>query len=76
MSIIQIKIKTMLKRFVQKSRYVTFALVIIFIGVEVYLRWEFSEHMIIKQYPKVYVSDTALGYRGIPGIKGHIRFPA
>jgi hypothetical protein len=66
----------MLKRLLRQARYVTFALLLIFIGAEIYLRHEFSEHMIVKDYPKIYAPDTAQGYRGIPYIAGHIHFPS
>jgi len=70
------KTNAMLKRLLRRLRFVTFALLLIFIGTEIYLRCAYSEHMIVKDYPKVYAPDTAYGYRGIPNIAGHIHFPS
>ena len=66
----------MLKKILRAARFVTFALLLIFIGCEVYFRWMFSEHVVLMKYPLVYAPDTAQGYRGIPHIEGYIRFPS
>lgn len=66
----------MLKRFLKSARYFSFALLILFIAAELYLRLGYGEHMLVKQYPLIYAPDTTVGYRGIPGVEGAIRLPS
>jgi len=58
------------------SKYITFAVFLLFIGSEVYLRVVMHEHVIIHHYPLIYAPDSVYGYRGIPNIEGYIRRPS
>jgi len=66
----------MLQRILHKTRFVTFALLLIFLGAEIFLRCTIREHVLIMHYPRIYTPDTALGYRGIPNIEGYIKYPS
>ena len=58
------------------SKYISFALFLLFIGSEIYLRVTMHEHMLLHHYPLIYEPDSAYGYRGVPNIEGYIRRPS
>lgn len=60
----------------KKTRYLTFAALVIFLICELILRLFFSENLVLHDYPKVYSFDPVLGHRGIPHSDGHIRRPS
>jgi hypothetical protein len=58
------------------SKYLTFSLLVGYIGCEVYLRIYKAENLKLTSYPLVYASDSVVGYRGIPYQKGYIKRPS
>lgn len=59
-------------------KYLTFAVFVLFLCCEAYLRIFKGENMVLHQYPKIYRfdPDLSIGYRGVPNIKGYIRRPS
>jgi len=58
------------------SKYLTFSLLVGYIGCEVYLRIYKADNLRLTKYPLVYASDSVVGYRGIPYQKGYIKRPS
>lgn len=63
-------------KLLDKSKYLTFAALIVFIACELFLRVYKGENMVLHHFPMIYASDSSLGYRGIPNAKGYIRRPS
>lgn len=61
-----------------KLKYLTFALFVLFLCCEIYLRIFKAKNMVLHSYPKIYSfdPDPSIGYRGVPNIKGYIRRPS
>lgn len=66
----------MLFKMLQKTRYLTFAVLVFFLAGEFMLRVFFSENLVRHEYPKIYAFDPVVGYKGIPHVEGHIRRPS
>jgi hypothetical protein len=66
----------MISKILGFSKYLTFSLLLGFIGGEVFLHIVRGESFTRTQYPLVYTPDTTVGYRGIPNKKGYIRKPS
>jgi hypothetical protein len=66
----------MFKKLLNYSKYVTFAILLGYLGCESYLRLFKSENMALTHYPLIYTSDSIVGYRGIPNKKGYIKRPS
>jgi len=66
----------MFKKIFGYSKYLTFALLLGYLGCECWLRLFKGENLALTNYPKIYVPDSVVGYRGIPYAKGYIRRPS
>ncbi len=66
----------MVKKIFSYSKYVTFALLVGYLGCEGWLRLYKGESMALAHYPLIYISDSVVGYRGLPNAKGYIRRPS